>query len=226
MKLFFVMLFSVLALADVEPEVIGGVPTNGYPEAVKLGNGCTASIVGPRAVMTAAHCVGNGGKRSFKVGSKTYLATFTHSPYYKYSHDIALGVPDAPIVGVRPINIYTGPLQAYRVLVIGYGCNVKGGAGVGIKRVASAQIMTISTTYPYMYIIRGQAILCPGDSGGPQEVTVQGTKPKRYQIGINARTNYKEGFATDLTSTLSKTWIKSWANAKKVDVCGITKSCP
>lgn len=51
---------------------------------ISAGSGrCTASVVGPRTVQSAAHCMGNGASISFQTASgDRYTAKCTHAPEY------------------------------------------------------------------------------------------------------------------------------------------------
>ena len=58
----------------------------------------TATIVGPRVIVTAAHCANTGATATFKFNGANYSATITRSPDYQgKDHDGY--VPDLDCIG-------------------------------------------------------------------------------------------------------------------------------
>jgi secreted trypsin-like serine protease len=169
--------------ADTDEALLGGTATFDVPAVGELVTHCnpktnicelcTASMVAPRVLVTAAHCLnyetknGAGNYGWFTVqrsASQSY--SYTVSRYRSFassgpgSNDLAIvqldtNVPDSI---ARPLSLATSmPPRGTQVTDFGYGCTNRGNGqpGVGTKRKRThAQGSDINE-------------LCPGDSGGP-----------------------------------------------------------
>lgn len=162
-------------------EIVGGQETDLFPAVVSIrqyGNTtCSGTIIAPRRVATAAHCLGGGASGlDVAVGPSVYApehilpvtAAVQHPQYdgYTMTNDIAyleLG-EDAP---VAPIGVAsTGPAVGESLLFVGYGFdNGVTGSGIGVKRRVSIPVTGVdATTFRYDHSSRQT---CSGDSGGP-----------------------------------------------------------
>lgn len=219
----------------IRPTLINGTEEDPskWLQVVKItsGNaGCTATVVGPRVILTAAHCASTGATATFSVNGKSYSAKMTQSPLYaSKDHDINLGVTSEEIFGVTPIPIGGVPSVGQSIVLMGYGCTTTSGSGSdgklrsGKSVVSAAAAMRFSSTTP------NGALLCPGDSGGPAFVeeggkikvmgvnSAVGVTPSGTIIGPNhnARTDGAE----------HQDFIKKFAQTHSVDICGVTKEC-
>lgn len=212
-----------------QPVLINGNPVDKakYPTVVRItsasGAGCTANIVGPSAIITAAHCADTGEKVTFKTyDGRAYSAVMTH--YEKYPDDdldLNIGKVNTPIVGIKPMTIRTDRFEKKDMLVdlIGYGCINPGGGGGndGILRMGSAKV-TAGQGYD-LALDASPSALCYGDSGGP--VFYQG-----QQIGVNSKGNIQDkSFTTRTTLPESKAWLEKTASALGLEICGINSKC-
>lgn len=149
--------------------LVGGSYTYERPEVGSI-SGCTATLVGPRLVITAAHCLGYGSRtspgrygtfqiRRFRGDAQRY----TIRRYVSYGRtvgrdDIALiqlesAVPESV---ATPAGLASAsPADGTPVTIFGYGCQRRGTSGTWAKQ-------KIDTTWG-----RTTTALCPGDSGGP-----------------------------------------------------------
>lgn len=156
-------------LEGASEELIGGSYTYERPEVGSI-SGCTATLVGPRLVITAAHCLSYGTRNTpgnygtFEIRRRSGDSQrFVIERYVSYGgsvggDDIALirlasAVPSsvATPAGLAPTN----PSRGAPLAIYGYGCQARGTRGTWAKQ-------KITTTYGAT-----TTNLCPGDSGGP-----------------------------------------------------------
>lgn len=74
--------------SGVRPEILNGRPaTRGeWPVTLKFTSAegfCTSTLIGPRALVTAAHCVPNKGEARVQFNNATYTVTCDHHPDYR-----------------------------------------------------------------------------------------------------------------------------------------------
>lgn len=214
---------------DKRPVLINGNPVDKakYPAVINIrsasGASCTASIVGPQAILTAAHCAETGEKVSFKTADgNSYTAVMIHfEGYPKTDLDLNLGKVNKLISGVKPLTVRTDRFEKKGLVVdlIGYGCTQPGGSGGndGVLRKGSAKV--VGGQDFDLVLDASPSALCYGDSGGP--VLFEG-----QQIGVNSKGNIKDvSYTTRTTLEDSKAWLSKTASALGVLVCGISGPC-
>lgn len=223
-----------LAPEVVDPTLIGGRPANPaeWPASVYAsanGARCSATVVGPKSVAIAAHCVGDGQSISFTAGANRYSARCTHMPEYRSNStaDWAMCLVSQEVTGVPFEVIDVGndgvPLAiGDEVQLTGYGCTNPGGGGGndGTFRIGEANVTRLPSGSNYDTVTTGKAALCFGDSGGAMYCKKNG---KRRLCGINSRGDIRT--TSYLSSTFvpkHKAWIEKWASANGAEVCGVT----
>ena len=236
---------SVLALGQNpppgQPQLRGGIVANSreWPASLyavfSVPGGqaaCTAALVGPQAVLTAAHCVPANGSIAIKFGGIRYPAACRVHPRYSQdaSADFALcKVQNAVIVpaGFKYETIGLGPmdqLSQQRIILGGYGCisDIAAQAQTdGLYRIGYNTIVETSNSQsqrrgPNYYAPRqvnnlltyddpAMANLCPGDSGGPAfraSSAATGAFSSRRIIGVNSRVFYRDPARTTYGASL------------------------
>ncbi len=198
------------ALSDsmhVDRGIIGGTETDGWPAVgaylIDGGYGglCTATLVHPEVLLTAAHCADGAGDWDLWNTSSfawdydpdtTYEIAEAHiHPRYEvgdkaYFHDIAVLILEEPITDIQPIPVNTELFDAdwrERWLdYIGYGNNTTyHGEGSGTKRETEIQISDYYLEFFYHYTDGTNT--CAGDSGGPAVVELDGNL---YVAGVTS----------------------------------------
>jgi V8-like Glu-specific endopeptidase len=189
-----------------EQAIINGIPTNERPEVGIITNsGCTATLIRPRVILTAAHCVNyQTGPRSdgFLTGNGEFFAI----DYVSSRISSGLGWGDLAVArltsAVPPSSAVPTP-NAYGdaganevVTVYGYGCTDRvSEVGYGTKR-----------KYTFPYYMRYQLdLLCPGDSGGPTIL------PSRGVVQVNSG-YYLEGGDIYGSVADNHSWVSNWAD--------------
>lgn len=217
-----------------ELDLIGGeeVPKDhpDYDSIVRIstnGASCTATLVGPKVLVTAAHCGKTDAVATFKINEKQYQATLTRHPSYPgVDHDMNLGLlSEALPPEVKPESVGTEAVKvADPVLMYGYGCINPGGGGGndGILRKGFSEVQSFSSKDMVLKKPNGAA-LCFGDSGGPGFVV---SGQNRFTVGVASKGNIKDtSYLANLTLPESKQFMMDWATAKAVEICGINKDC-
>jgi secreted trypsin-like serine protease len=218
---------EAIPVGSTASAIIGGQTTTADPAVVLLvASGtqgqafCTAEIVSPHVLMTAAHCVDPNevGNATFSVflgsdinGSQANQSNLwidvsaTHHDssfdpqYLDNGHDVGVAILSqaAPVV---PIAMNRTPLTqamlGQPLRLVGYGIssgNDSTGQSAGIKRVVTTPL----SDYDSKFIDFGTSTqgTCEGDSGGPAFLTINGAE---VIVGITSFGPYGcQGGSTD-----------------------------
>lgn len=218
----------------IVPTLIGGTPIKPgtWKPVVYIrmnGAACTATIVGPKVVATAAHCIQTGEKATFTLDGKTYSGTGTRHPKYPGTDidNALIKLTEAIPVSVTPIPLAkTGVAVGEDVHLLGGGCiNIGGGGGNdGVIREGRNRVTGFTGNDIVSGKAPGGAALCYGDSGGP---TLKITDPLNPElVASNSKGNIKDtNYSARWDSTVVADWVKSYVTAQAVEICGVNKDC-
>lgn len=177
--------------SDDRDDIVGGQATSSLPAVGAItrfgGTHCTGTLIGPRKVVTAAHCVKGVTASSLKfvigpsVSSAQHVlsvASVQAHPSYnanQLTNDIGLVTltQDAPIAPMGVLPSMDSSWVGEELLFVGYGAsNGFSQTGSGTKRFVRMNITQVSsTTFRYQQPNKNT---CNGDSGGPAFADVGG----------------------------------------------------
>lgn len=195
-----------------EAAIIHGEETTGYPNIIALygqkpgeqqGVLCTATVIAPTVLLTAAHCVdpavaGEGLVYKALLGPNLVDAA-PPSPRIDVAevhwdeqfdaqnlpngHDIAVAILAQP-TDIAPLKVNRSSITSLSsARLVGYGLNDGfGQTGAGVKRTASVPVSSVDDKF----VVTGSwfgTTMCSGDSGGPVLANVNG---EDVVVGVNS----------------------------------------
>lgn len=213
---------------DIVPVLINGeeVPLADWPTVVRIqtGNaGCTATIVGPKVLVTAAHCGTNGATSAFTLDGTRYEGKFQRSSLYpNQDHDVAVIILNTAVPKDK-VKIYASvggtPVVGAKIWLLGYGC-INAGGGGGNDGKLRAGFATITSFSGYDVVSSSGAALCFGDSGGPG--MVDNNKDKPVVMTVNSKGDIRTtNYTTNLAKAESQTFLRKVATDSSLEICGI-----
>lgn len=135
-----VLVLVVLALAGATARPAGAVVAGAevdpaaHPAVVRLAQACTATLVAPRRLLTAGHCISRvtPGTSTVRIAGERYVAArIARHPRYQYLtpdypaepyRDVALVELDRAVVGVRAVRVSRRVARpGTPVVLYGYG---------------------------------------------------------------------------------------------------------
>lgn len=229
-----VALFASCGAFAQEQVIIRGRPAEPgeLPHTVFFYTGasaCTGTIVGPRVLLTAGHCVRQGGRIRFFLNDVWVQGTATVAPLYRRGtdHDLALVALDAEVFPDRYASVALGQVTAppNNVALSGYGCNSFRTRNSGTLYIGQAPLVR-ATGYDWETGSLGSSQLCFGDSGGPVWL-IRDNVRYDWVVAVNSKTNPRgfQSYVTRLDTKASNDFVRGFARRSGLAVCGVTHTC-
>jgi hypothetical protein len=227
-----VTFFAVAELTksrSASPQISGGrlAEPKDWPASfyARLGDDyCTSTAVGPRALLTAAHCVRNR-TATLMLANVEYRLQCERAPGYTASAkaDWALCALDKPLPSL-PFEVLSTSASTVKknddVTLSGFGCDGTAGTD-GVFRIGESRVQKVPSGSNYDIVTSGGAAVCFGDSGGAAYRYLDGTR--RVQIAVNSRAGTEAGqsYLSSLAVRPAIDFLHSWSSRNDVFICGV-----
>lgn len=212
-------------LEDFDPDQ---PPRDAFPASFLTQEGCSATLIGPRVLLTAGHCFEGLTSVHLKLqdgrrfdGECTTAGDW--SP--RLSADVALCLMKEVVPVRRYETVWLDPRAVSRgdhVLLTGFGGSEHSGLPPGTHLVGTATVVRLEGT---LAITDSGAWLRDSDSGGAG--FVRGSSIDRLLVSVNASSSPHDERESRL-ELLSKVsaFLEGWASQKKVAFCSVEHPCP
>jgi hypothetical protein len=208
------------------PVIVSGQPTDDFSPVglfhTKIREKpATATLIGKRTVLTAAHCIDDGFKHTIGLGGKLYeMESAVRHPEFvvnngdltrmdpldRADHDLAIvRLKEAPPIVPAVLNV-SRLVRGQPIILLGFGETELNKNDRGTKRRANNFIERLR---PNKLEFHGLPSVCHGDSGGPTFSFVQG---QLLLVGVHSVVSNPCGrFGVDMRVDFYTEWIRQTA---------------
>ncbi len=234
------------SLETQEEAIIGGTLATGDPAvvalAIRYGGGyeslCTGTLIAPKTVVTAAHCiyaygmnlqyfVTFGGSADAPTRVVQVSNQYKNPNYNQSAYDFGVLRLANPVLDVTPIALNETAMSSAQVgrsiRHVGFGLTVAGGMTAGTKREVSYPLRSV-TSYTIESGAQGKQT-CQGDSGGPGFMVMPGGT-KEVLVGVVSYGDQNcayEGY--DGRVDIGAPWIRQTMAAWEQPTCSTDGAC-
>jgi hypothetical protein len=199
---------------------------------------CTSTLVGARSLLTAAHCIAQGGRVEIQREGRVYEGQ-CERPQPGYPEPISadwalcLMTQDVPAFRYETISLSMNTLRRdKKLLLAGFGCQQIGGTSDGKFRTGPAFIEHAPGEVPgtgqanwlatFAAVERGDAFICRGDSGG----AVFQEPPGFERIVVAVNSHYDTpgrgvSYLSVLGTSAGEAFLRDWASRHGQRLCGV-----
>ncbi len=231
------VLASNVILNASEPVIIKGMVARPdlFPEAIYIennrGDRCTGTVIGRRALLTAAHCIEDS--RVIKPVDATihpFVASCDIHPLYEGDDfDIAICYSENPFDDIEPASLSaTGPFMGEMITLSGYGCTSsdRTGGNDGLFRYGFSRV-DVTVGLLNSFHTSDDSTICSGDSGGASyKFDPNFSESMHYVLGVNARSNFiNRSIFQAVFTPLVQNFLKGWSKRMHTSICGLNRNC-